>query len=261
MNPEPIGTDLEDDLLELVRRHEVFTVLANDPLEKPELASALDVSPATTHRILTSFRENDWIARTDGGYALTPLGERMGRAVRSYRSAVVEARRLTPLYDLLFAATLPVEVEPDVFADATVTTIDSHDPYRPLNRFIDLLGNTDSLRGIDTTSVAPTYVEDVHERIVDGMPVEIVFETPVIDRLATEYADLAEDAFDRENLTLWAIDDLPFGLALFDDRVGIGRYDDEVGFLSVFVDTDDDEAYAWGERVFEHYRSAATRVV
>lgn len=261
MNAEPSADDLEADLLELVRRRDVFDVLTDEALEKPELAAALEVSPATTHRILTSFRENDWVTRTDDGYALTPVGERMGRAVDAYRATVVETRRLAPLYELLSAATLPVPADIDWFADATVTAVGPHDPYRPLNRFIDLLAETDSLRGCDTTSVAPTYVDDVHDRILEGMSVEIVFEPPVIDRLATEYDDLTADAFERENLRLWTREDLPFGLALFDDRVGIGGYDPDVGILSVFVDTDDPDAYAWGERLFERYRTEADRVV
>ncbi|WP_254763109.1 helix-turn-helix transcriptional regulator [Natrinema marinum] len=261
MKAELSVADLEDDLLELVRRREVFDVLADEPLEKPELAAALEVSPATTHRILTSFRKKDWITRTDNGYALTPVGERMGTTVDAYQSAVTETRRLAPLYELLSGTTLPVPADVDWFADATVTAVGPHDPYRPLNRFIDLLGETDSLRGCDTTSVAPTYVDDVHERILEGMSVEIVFEPPVIDRLATAYDDRTAEAFERENLRLWARDDLPFGLALFDDRVGVGGYDPDVGILSVFVDTDDPDAYAWGERVFEAYRDEADRVV
>ncbi|WP_121742423.1 helix-turn-helix transcriptional regulator [Natronorubrum halophilum] len=261
MSVDQSGTESEADLLELVRRHEVFDVLASEPLEKPELAAALEVSPATAHRILTSFRENDWITRTDDGYVLTAVGKRMGRAVDNYRSAVTETQRLAPLYELLSSTALPTAADIDWFADATVTVVDQHDPYQPLNRFIDLLADTGALRGFDTTSVAPTYVDDIHERILAGMSVEIVFEPPVIDQLATEYTDLAEVAFERENLSLFARDDLPFGLALFDDRVGIGGYDPEVGILSVFVDTDDEDAYAWGEQLFDQYRSTADRVV
>ncbi|SER58280.1 helix-turn-helix transcriptional regulator [Natrinema salaciae] len=261
MNADRSGSELEDDLLELVRRHGVFEVLADDALEKPELAAAIEVSPATAHRIIASFRENAWITRTDGGYALTPVGKRLGQAVDAYRSAVVETRRLAPLYDLLSASTLPAPADADWFADATVTVVDQHDPYQPLNRFIDLLADTDSLRGCDTTSVAPTYVDDVHDRILEGMSVEIVFEPPVIDRLVSEYDDLTAEAFERDNLRLWARDDLPFGLALFDDRVGVGGYDPSVGILSVFVDTGDPDAYAWGEQLFEQYRSTADRIV
>lgn len=54
MNAAQSGTDLEADLLKRVRRREVFEVLADDTLEKNELAAALEVSPATAHRVLAS---------------------------------------------------------------------------------------------------------------------------------------------------------------------------------------------------------------
>lgn len=259
MNTNPVGEGRDDVLVELIRRHEVFEALADDALEKPELASVLDISPATAHRILTSFREKGYIRRTGRGYELTPLGARLREVTERFRSETDQTYRLEALYETVIEADIDVDVE--YFDGATVTVAKSGDPYRPINRFAHLLAETETLRGFDTTSVSPSYVEDIHERIVDGMPIEIVFETAVIDRLSTEYADLADVAFERENLTLFAHDEIPFGLALFDDRVGIGVYDSELGILSVFIDTDNEDAYAWGERLFDQYRAAADRVV
>jgi hypothetical protein len=48
---------------------------------------------------------------------------------------------------------------------------------------------------------------------------------------------------------------LPYGLALFDDRVGIAGYDEETGTMRVFVDSDSAIARAWADRVFETYRT------
>ncbi|UTF53474.1 helix-turn-helix transcriptional regulator [Natronosalvus rutilus] len=261
MDARSVEANTEDVLVELIRRHDVFDVLADEPLEKPELAAALEVSPATAHRILTSFREKNWIERTAQGYALTPFGKALGRATATYRSTVAETHRLAPLYDVVTAAASSEPIDFAWFDDATVTTVEPHDPYRPLNRFIELLEATSSIRGIDTTSVSPTYVEDVYDRIADGLPVELVYDQAVVERLATEYTDLATDAFDRDNFTLWVREEVPFGLALFDDRVGIGGYDDETGLLEVFVDTDNEDAYAWGEQLFELYREDADRLV
>ncbi|MFC7215331.1 helix-turn-helix transcriptional regulator [Saliphagus sp. GCM10025334] len=261
MNTRSAEANTEDVLVELIRRHDVFDVLADEPLEKPELTAALEVSPATAHRILASFREKDWIQRTPHGYTLTPFGEALGRAAATYWSTVSETHRRAPLYDVITTAAPSDSVDFAWFDDATVTTVESHDPYRPLNRFIDLLEDTSSIRGIDTTSVSPTYVEDVYDRIADGLPVELVYDQAVVERLATEYTDLATDAFERDNFTLWVREEVPFGLALFDDRVGIGGYDDETGLLEVFVDTDNEDAYEWGEQLFERYREDADRLV
>jgi hypothetical protein len=47
----------------------------------------------------------------------------------------------------------------------------------------------------------------------------------------------------------------PYGLAIFDDRVGIGGYDEETGLLQVFADTESPIAREWAERVFASVRA------
>lgn len=245
-------------LLEVIRRDAALEALDTRPMSKRELAEAIDVSAATAHRIISSFREAGLVERTDEGHVVTALGREIDGAADEYRSHVDAAIRLDPLLSTIDSNSVRFDVAS--FADATITTAEPGNPYRPLNRFTTLLAETDSLRGFDTTSVAPTYVEDVHAMIADGMPVEVVYDDGIVEQLATEYAELASDAFDRDNLELFVHEDVPFGLALFDDRVGVGGYDDETGLLAVFVDTDDPAAVAWGERLFESYRDEATPV-
>jgi|GEM_PF-6626660 len=52
-------------------------------------------------------------------------------------------------------------------------------------------------------------------------------------------------------------EDDPFGLAIFDDRVGVGGDDDETGLLRAFIDTDEPSVRAWALDQYERYRAAA----
>ncbi|WP_207590570.1 transcriptional regulator FilR1 domain-containing protein [Halomontanus rarus] len=257
MNGRGTQDDVQTLLLEVIRRRAAFEALESEPMSKRELAETVGVSGATAHRILASFREWGLIERSDEGHGVTPLGTEIGRAAGDYRARVETALRLEPLFS---AVDLDGTFDIETFADATVTVAEHGNPYGPLNRFTTLLEETESLRGFDTTSVAPTYVEDIHAKIADGMSVEVVYDYGIVDQLATEYAQLAADAFDRDNLVLRVHEDVPFGLALFDDRVGIGGYDDETGLLTVFVDTDDPGAIEWGERLFESYWEGSSAV-
>ena len=67
--------------------------------------------------------------------------------------------------------------------------------------------------------------------------------------------DRATDAIDRGHLALRTRGDLPYGLAIFDDRVGIGGYDDATGLMEVFVDTDAPIAREWARRVYASVRA------
>lgn len=57
------------------------------------------------------------------------------------------------------------------------------------------------------------------------------------------------------NLTIRLRDALPFGLALFDDRVGVAVRDAETGALRSFVDTDSPAAREWAEAVYGRYEA------
>lgn len=53
----------------------------------------------------------------------------------------------------------------------------------------------------------------------------------------------------------WALDDqaarcAPFGLAIFDDRIGIAVREFDTGVLRAFVDTDDPVARKWADAVY-----------
>ena len=48
---------------------------------------------------------------------------------------------------------------------------------------------------------------------------------------------------------------LPYGLAIFHDRVGIGGDDEEMGLLEAFVDADGPVARGWAERVYASARA------
>jgi hypothetical protein len=51
--------------------------------------------------------------------------------------------------------------------------------------------------------------------------------------------------------------EVPFGICILDDRVGVRAHSPEFGADTVFVDTDDPEGYVWAEEVCRNYRSEA----
>jgi len=91
--------------------------------------------------------------------------------------------------------------------------------------------DSDSLSGYDTTTIAPIYVEEIREEILGGMTTGIVYRPSVIDQIVSDYGEAVAGAVESSHLTLWVAEELPCGLAIFDDRVALGAYDDETGML------------------------------
>lgn len=244
-------------LIELVRRRPVLEALREEgAMDRRGLEQHLEVSKSTVHRFTRSLRDHDLIERIGGEFALTPLGEVCAEEVVGFGTAIDTARELAPV--LRAASAHGVEIEIEMFADATVTTAAPGNPYRPVNRFMSLLGETDTLRGLDPASINPLHLDEVHERIVGGMATDAVFPPAVVEELLTSNPDRAKRAFESGNLILRTHEDLPFGLTLCDDRVGVGIYSDDTGLLQLYADTDAPDAREWGETVYEDYRAEAT---
>lgn len=249
----------DEDVSQLLRvtlqRADTLAAFRDNPLRRAEVESELDVSRTTAHRIVTVLTEHELAERVDGGYALTAFGEFAAEEILRVRRRFEAADRLRPLLDAIASA--PADFEVSWFANSSVVESSPGDPYAPLERFIELVKVTDSLNGFDTTSIAPMFVEDIRAEVVGGMQTSIVYQPSVVEQLADNYGDELADAMDSGHLELFTHGELPFGLALFDERIGVGAYDERTGMLSAFVDTDDPDAYVWGQQLYETYRDEA----
>ncbi|MFC3956842.1 helix-turn-helix transcriptional regulator [Halovivax cerinus] len=252
-----VTTDEADARLavEAIKRADALAVLADGAVTRSELMDALGVSRTTVHRLVRDLEASEFVVDDGGTYVLTGLGRTVQQATATYRETVAASRHLEPLLTAL--EDCDVDLDVTAFADARVTVPHSRDPYAPVHRFSELLGDTDSLRGFDTTSIAPTYADALRDQLDDGLSIELIYEPVVLELLVDQYADLAAVAFDQESIAVHVHEAIPFGLALFDDHVGVGAYDEETGQLLVFVDSDDPDAIAWGETLFEQFRDEA----
>lgn len=138
-----------------------------------------------------------------------------------------------------------------------MTSAERGDPYSPVARFVALVQETETLRGLDVDAIAPLYMDEIQRRIVDGMNTEDITHPGAVKDSLDGYPDKCMEACASGYLTVRLHDDLPFGLAIFDDRVGIGVCERDTRNLRVFVDTDSSAVREWAEAVYEVYESEA----
>lgn len=246
-------------LIELIRYAPVLKTLQEGGVaDRRELEQQLNVSKSTVHRFTRSLREHGLIERSNGTFVLTTLGEVSIKEITAFETSIETAWRLAPVLEVLSAADVDIDVA--AFADATVTVAEPGNPYRPVNRFMSLVSETDRLRGLDPTSINPLHLDEIYERIVTGMKTDVVFRPAVAEELLVSNPDRARTAFESGNLTIRTYTDLPFGLTLCDDQIGIGIYGDELGLLRMYVDTDAPAACEWAEEVYTDFRDKATEL-
>jgi hypothetical protein len=244
-----LGTD---SLVDVVRHAPVLEALLGSPLDRRDLEAALDVSRATSHRFTRWLTENGLAERRAGVYHLTGKGEVYAETLLGLESNLGAADRLAPLLECICENHREFVVRP--FADAVVTEATPEDPYRPVARFLSLLRESDSFRGFNTTHVVPPGTPGFADLLSDG-DAEFVTVPGVVNGLLERRERAGDDEGTPGHLELRTRETLPYGLALFDDRVGVSGYDEETGALKVFVDTDAVVARRWAERVYAAYRA------
>lgn len=242
-----------DRLIEFIRYRPVLEALFPNPLDRQDLEGQLNISRATSHRFTKRLIELDLVEKIDGKFNLTGYGEAVSDETFRYETNVRAARRLAPLLDAICEFHREFVIGP--FADATVTTADPTDPYRPMERFVSLVRESNTFRGFNTTQMVPLSIEAFGDQLFEGIETEIIYLPDTIETLLSTDPERVRTAIESGSLTLRTRDALPYGLAIFDDRVGVGGYDEETGTLRVFVDTDSTIAREWAERVYDLYRS------
>lgn len=239
--------------LALFRRASVLDALRDGPLERTELEDQLGISRATSHRLTRWLGDRGLLERTDRGFQLTSLGRAVAATVARFKVEVTIAFQLAPVLDPMADIGRPLPL--DAFTDATVTTPDSGDPHGPMLRYVSLIRRTTELRGFDTWAIAPTYMGEIQDQIVEGMETALIDPVSVVEDVMDNYPERCVEVCVSGHLTIRLHDSLPFGLALFDDRIGIAVRDPETNALGAFIDTDSPVAREWAEAVYGVYEA------
>ena len=95
------------------------------------------------------------------------------------------------------------------------------------------------------------------EQAVAGAEVELVFDEESLWYMLDMEPELANKALASGRLVLLTHDDLPGGLAIFDDRVGTCCRDYETGVSRAIIDTDTPEALEHARALYDVYRRDA----
>jgi predicted transcriptional regulator len=238
-------------VVKYVERGEVLSSMREGGMRKDEIEKVAGVSSSTAHRILSRYIKDGIAERKEPGvYALTPTGEEVAREVEMFRDGVSNIKKLSTVIES--ADRHGVEFDPEPFKRGVVATSTSEHPYEPGRRCLEVFRETDELRLLVVSTATPRFWKEKQSLVAEGRETEIICPEDIVETsLDTISRDTVEGLI--RNMDIRVHDDPPFSITLFDERIGVGGHADD-GKLEVFADTDDAEAYEWGERVYERYR-------
>lgn len=244
------GVDRES-LVEVVRREPLLRALRSAPATPGDLTESVDLSRSTVHRALNSLEEHDLVERFDGEYYLTILGEVVAEEAAEFATQARAAMALEPFLNTIDMNGIPVEH----FVDARITRRKPRQPHASLQRIIDLVEESGSLRMLSTV-ISPIYVDLGYREMTEGMNIEAVFDRQAIEIMLTQYGDKAYETVTTGRFDLYAHDGLPFELFIFDEKMGMAAHD-ENGIAQVLVESEAEPAIDWAEDLYARHLAEA----
>jgi predicted transcriptional regulator len=205
--------------------------------------------------MLREFETQGWVVRDGHQHRATPAGQFIAEEVTTLLTRVETERALRDVAQWLPTEKLGITIE--AFAEAIVTIADDEDPYRPVERYDELIEEAETMRSFGTATLKSANAGSLFRNVRDGMDTEIIYPPPIVEAVLDWSPEAAKRGLSSGNLTILLHDSLPCGLTVFDERVALTGYNPDTGMLRAIVDTDAQKAREWGLDLYESYRDEA----
>lgn len=180
----------------LCRRASVLRELNTHPARKRELVTMLDISRSTVDRAVRELVAHDLVERTEYGYRSTLAGQ---LTLEAFEQFYEQAQGIETARDVLSVLPRDAPIPPTLFSGASVVTPSPVAPDRPAERNAELLSWADRVRGL-ISAVSEQYVDNYRAAVEDGTGVELVFPTPVLQQLITNYGVAGDPVLERDHV-------------------------------------------------------------
>lgn len=248
-----------DEFVGLTRRWPVLGALRAGPLDRRDLQERVGVSRPTIHRQLRALGDAGLVAKRNGTFALTPVGE----------LAAAEFSRTFAVMDTVAALChvvpwLPVgelDFDFDRLRHAEVTLPGPNDPFAPTRRMLQAVHGAAEIRMLTYTFLPEADPAARRCFVEEGQFFQGVLDATLVRSLLEDPASAAhlQDLLTRGARIGVASEPVPHILTIADEHVLIGAVDDGGSPRGLLV-TDDEVVRTWAEETVDGYLARADQL-
>jgi len=248
-----------DEFVSLTRRWPVLDALRAGPLDRRDLQERVGVSRPTIHRQLRALGDAGLVAKRNGTFALTPVGELAAAEFSRTFEVMDTVSTLSQVVPWLPVAEFDFEF--DRLRHAEVTLPRFNDPFAPTRRMLQAIHGAAHVRLVTYTFLPEGDPAARRCFVEEGQFFEGVLDSTLVRSLLE---DPASTAHLRELLTRGARirvapEPVPIILTIADEQVIVGAVDDGGSPRGLIV-TDDEVIRAWAEETVDDYLAAAEQL-
>ena len=235
----------------------ILRTLDHEPRRPAATTEAVDATRTTVGRILSGFRERNWVVKRDGAYRLTPTGKRVYDAYEALLGEIDRADRYGQ-----FAAELErvgAGFPAAGLESGTLTAATDRDPFAALDQVIELVR---AAGGSRVRAVSPIvtaqYNEAAAAALERGASVELVVDRDVVETSLAEFGPATDRALTDDDTSVYVTPDrIGYGLFRRDDLACVIAYDASNNPRCA-LESRDPVVLEWADDRFERLVESAT---
>ena len=239
-------------------RAEILGALCADELRPAALTERVDATRTTIQRILSGFREREWVVQTGSVYRGTITGERVLAAYRSLEAEVERAEAYGPF--CVYAEEVSRRLAPELFTETTLTRATDQQPFAPIERYIEVTRQTQHHIRTLAPIVSRETIEITDEYRSRGVRLDLVIDRTMFDAFKNQYRETLSRWNDPPDSTIWVCSEpINFGLSITEDTVLVGAVD-EGRNLTILAEGTDRSLRETATELFEQRKERTTPV-
>ncbi|PAU85262.1 transcriptional regulator [Halorubrum salipaludis] len=234
----------------------MLRAIREEPRRPAGLTDAVDATRTTVQRILSGFRERDWVVKRGAAYHVTPTGKRVHDAYEALLDEVEVADRYGR-----FAADLErvgADFPPAAIDAGELTVAADRNPLAAVDRLTELLHEG---RGSEIRAVSPVVIQQFNDAAAEaldgGAEIELIIDRDVVEESIAEFGPATDRALHDDGATVYVSPEpLEYGIFRYDDLACVTAYDRRNNPRCVLESTDQ-AVVEWVDERFESFVAEA----
>jgi predicted transcriptional regulator len=232
------------------------------------LSRLRDVTGSTSQALIPKIRsleKQGLIEAVNYEYILTPLGRAVAINVEDFIQLVGGISQHQTFFTNHDLADLPAQFLSSIgdLYESEPKQDTTTDMFYVYSHYLEILKDATYIHGISSVA-SPGLAQFIAEKVLTGIPVELVVNNDVIELLSKEpYASNMQGLADFPNFTVWITSEkLKVGLTVTDKYLSLGLFKRGTNLYDSSSDlfSKDLRAVKWGENLFLYYKERSTKL-
>lgn len=252
--------------VQLIHRSRLMTEILLSSIESNKTLPQLrEITGSTSQALIPKIRKLEsmhFLEENDHEYQLTSLGKVIASKIADFNRTIESINRHSCFWTNHYMEGIPAMLLNEIgdLFNSEIISDTNVNLFNVYTNYLKIVKEARHISGISSV-MSPGHADAIGERIIEGIPVELVVSRNVALQLKEEpYLSKIKVLAECKNFRLMVTDEnIKVGLTVTDGCVSLGLYKKDGVTFDTTTDlfSFDQRAIAWGKRLFEYYSERA----